>query len=85
MPVHVEHGELVSYGIFGLMDAVEEFGLDRGLRSEPYALTRMRGAIMDELRSQDWVPLSVRRKARGITEALADLDHQLQGHRPMAS
>ncbi len=71
MPSSVEHGDLVSYGIFGLMDAIDKFDLDKGFKFETYAITRIRGAILDELRSNDWVPRSVRANARKIERAIA--------------
>ena len=64
LPGHVERADLVSYGIFGLIDAVERFDPDRGCRFETYAIARIKGNILDELRSLDWVPRSVRAKAR---------------------
>lgn len=70
MPSNVEHTDLVSYGMFGLIDAIEKFDLDRGYKFETYAITRIRGAIIDELRSVDWVPRSVRSKSRRIEEAI---------------
>ena len=77
MPPNVEHSDLVSYGIFGLMDAIEKFDLDKGYKFETYAITRIRGAIIDELRSIDWVPRSVRAKARRIEAAVARLEAEL--------
>jgi RNA polymerase sigma factor FliA len=71
MPANVEHSDLVSYGIFGLMDAIEKFDLDKGFKFETYAITRIKGAIIDELRSVDWVPRSVRAKARKLEAAVA--------------
>jgi RNA polymerase sigma factor FliA len=62
MPANVEHADLVSYGIFGLMDAIEKFDVSKGFKFETYAITRIKGAIIDELRSVDWVPRSVRRR-----------------------
>src|SRR5213593_3046760 len=64
LPQRVEAADLVSYGIFGLIDAIEKFDLDRGYKFETYAIARIKGAILDELRSIDWVPRSVRAKAR---------------------
>jgi RNA polymerase sigma factor FliA len=78
MPANVEHADLVSYGIFGLMDAIEKFDIDKGFKFETYAITRIRGAILDELRSIDWVPRSVRSKARQIEQALQRLEARLQ-------
>ena len=77
MPAHVDHADLVSYGIFGLMDAIEKFDLDAGVKFETYAVRRIRGAIIDELRGIDWVPRSVRSKARKIERALRTLETEL--------
>ncbi|MDX1510850.1 MAG: RNA polymerase sigma factor WhiG [Nitriliruptorales bacterium] len=77
MPSHVDHADLVSYGIFGLMDAIEKFDLDAGVKFETYAVRRIRGAIIDELRGIDWVPRSVRSKARKIERALSTLESDL--------
>jgi RNA polymerase sigma factor for flagellar operon FliA len=78
MPAHVEHADLVSYGIFGLMDAIEKFDPDRGYKFETYAVARIRGAIIDELRSVDWVPRSVRARARKVETAMQVLETQLK-------
>jgi RNA polymerase sigma factor for flagellar operon FliA len=78
MPANVEHADLVSYGIFGLMDAIEKFDLDKGFKFETYAITRIRGAIIDELRSVDWVPRSVRAKARKLEAAMQRLESELR-------
>lgn len=80
LPNSVDQGDLVSCGMFGLVDAIEKFDPERGFRFETYAITRIRGAIMDELRSMDWVPRSVRTKVRRIEEAMATLEARL--HRP---
>lgn len=77
MPRHVDTSDLVSYGIFGLMDAIERFDPDLGFKFETYASTRIRGAIIDELRSMDWVPRSVRRKSRDIGRAMRELHSHL--------
>ena len=77
MPTSVEHADLVSYGIFGLMDAIEKFDPDKGFKFETYAVTRIRGAIIDELRSVDWVPRSVRARARQLETALQRLENEL--------
>lgn len=66
LPSSVEENDLVSYGIFGLMDAIERFDPGRGFKFETYAMSRIRGAIIDELRVLDWVPRSVRSRARAI-------------------
>lgn len=77
MPASVEHADLVSYGIFGLIDAIERFEPARGFRFETYAISRIRGAIIDELRSLDWVPRSVRAKGRQLERAMAELEGRL--------
>jgi RNA polymerase sigma factor for flagellar operon FliA len=78
LPDTVELGDLVSYGMFGLIDAIEKFELERGYRFETYAATRVRGAIIDELRAADWVPRSVRSKARQVEAATRALEQQEQ-------
>lgn len=78
MPANVEHADLVSYGIFGLMDAIEKFDVDKGFKFETYAITRIKGAIIDELRSVDWVPRSVRAKARKLEAAMQRLESDLR-------
>ncbi len=78
MPSNVEHADLVSYGIFGLMDAIDKFDPDKGYKFETYAVTRIKGAIIDELRSIDWVPRSVRANARKIEQAMQRLENLLR-------
>lgn len=78
MPAHVEHADLVSYGIFGLMDAIEKFEPERGFKFETYAVARIRGAIIDELRSVDWVPRSVRTRARKVETGMQQLEASLK-------
>ena len=77
LPQNVEQADLVSYGMFGLIDAIEKFDPARGFKFETYAMSRIKGAILDELRSMDWVPRSVRSKARGIERAYAKLESDL--------
>ncbi len=77
LPQNVEQSDLVSYGIFGLIDAIDKFDPERGFKFETYAISRIKGAILDELRSIDWVPRSVRAKARGIEKAYAKLEGEL--------
>ncbi len=77
LPQNVEQADLVSYGIFGLIDAIDKFETDRGIKFETYAIRRIRGAIIDELRSIDWVPRSVRAKARAIENAFGSLEGSL--------
>ena len=78
LPPNVEQADLVSYGIFGLIDAIEKFDPSRGFKFETYAITRIKGAILDELRSMDWVPRSVRAKAREIEQAYSKLENELR-------
>jgi len=78
LPSHVEDADLISYGLGGLIGAIERFEPERGIKFETFAMTRIRGAIIDELRSLDWVPRSVRSRAREIETAQAKLEHQLQ-------
>lgn len=73
----VEYDDLISYGIFGLIDAIEKFDLDKQVKFETYAQIRIRGSIIDELRQLDWIPRSVRQKARQVEEAYNKLENQL--------
>ncbi len=77
LPQSVEQADLVSYGMFGLIDAIEKFELDRGIKFETYAIRRIRGAIIDELRSIDWVPRSIRAKARAVETAFGSLEAEM--------
>jgi len=77
LPAHVEEADLISYGLLGLISAIERFDLSREIKFETFAMTRIKGSIIDELRSLDWVPRSVRAKAREIEKANAKLEHQL--------
>ncbi len=77
LPQNVEQADLVSYGIFGLIDAIDKFDPAAGYKFETYAIARIKGAILDELRSIDWVPRSVRAKARAIEKAYAKLEGEL--------
>lgn len=76
LPQSVEQSDLVSYGVFGLIDAIEKFDLERGYKFETYAIARIKGAILDELRSIDWVPRSVRSKARSMERAYSKIEAQ---------
>src|SRR3954453_15901272 len=78
LPAHVEEADLISYGLVGLINAIERFELEREIKFETYAITRIKGSIIDELRSLDWGPRSVRARARQIERANAKLEHQLQ-------
>jgi RNA polymerase sigma factor for flagellar operon FliA len=77
LPAHVEEADLISYGLLGLISAIERFDPSREIKFETFAMTRIKGSIIDELRSLDWVPRSVRAKAREIEKANQKLEHQL--------
>jgi RNA polymerase sigma factor FliA len=77
LPTHVDHADLVQSGIFGLVEAIERFEPDRGLKFEIYAMQRIRGAILDDLRALDWVPRSVRSRAREVERAMERLEAKL--------
>src|ERR1051325_192490 len=77
LPAHVDEGDLVSYGLLGLMGAIERYEPDRDVKFETYAIARIKGAIIDELRAMDWVPRSVRSRAREIERAIAELEAKL--------
>ena len=76
LPRNVEQADLASFGVFGLIDAIEKFDPERGYKFETYAIARIKGAILDELRSIDWVPRSVRSKARNLEKAMAKLESE---------
>jgi RNA polymerase sigma factor for flagellar operon FliA len=78
LPANVDQADLVSYGMFGLIDALQKFEPGRGNKFETYAIPRIKGAIIDELRAMDWVPRSVRFKQREIEKAMADLESMLK-------
>jgi RNA polymerase sigma factor for flagellar operon FliA len=77
LPAHVEQADLVSYGTFGLIDAITRFEPTREVKFESYAMSRIRGAIIDELRNTDWIPRSVRMKARHFERTVAELEARL--------
>ncbi len=77
MPQSIEFDDLVSYGVFGLIDAISKFDPARGIKFKTYAMTRIRGAIFDELRSIDWIPRSIRQKAKQIEQVIAELENKL--------
>lgn len=77
MPHNVEFDDLVGFGVFGLFDAIEKFDPDKHVKFKTYAVTRIRGAIFDELRSIDWVPRSVRQKSREIEDTIHRLEASL--------
>lgn len=78
LPQTVETADLISYGVFGLIDAIEKFDLGRGIKFETYAIARIKGAIIDELRAMDWVPRSVRARGREIEAAYITLETKLR-------
>lgn len=78
LPRNVEQADLISYGMFGLIDAIDKFDPDRNIKFETYAVNRIKGAILDELRALDWVPRSVRARAREIQRSLDELEHRLK-------
>src|SRR3954452_7578330 len=78
LPAHVDEADLISYGLVGLINAIERFELAREIKFETYAITRIKGQIIDELRSLDWVTGPVRQRARAIERANAKLENKLQ-------
>jgi RNA polymerase sigma factor for flagellar operon FliA len=78
LPSHVEEGDLISYGLIGLIGAIERYDLEREIKFETFAVSRIKGAIIDELRSLDWVPRSVRAKARDVERTHTALENELQ-------
>src|SRR5688500_336210 len=78
LPAHVEESDLISYGLIGLINAIERFEIDREIKFETYAISRIKGAIIDELRSMDWVPRSVRSRAREIERTIGELENRLK-------
>lgn len=78
LPQTVDTSDLISYGVFGLIDAIEKFDTDRGIKFETYAIARIKGAIIDELRAMDWVPRSVRARAREFEAAYVALENRLK-------
>src|SRR5476651_176886 len=77
LPSNIEFDDLVSSGVIGLMDAIDKYDPTRDNKFKTYAEFRIRGAILDELRAQDWVPRSVREKAKMLDRALIELESQL--------
>lgn len=78
LPQSVDQADLVSYGIFGLIDAIEKYDTSREIKFETYAITRIKGAIIDELRALDWVPRSVRYRARELERVYYELENSLR-------
>lgn len=77
LPSSVDSGDLISSGVFGLIDAIERFDTERGVKFETFAVPRIRGAIYDGLRQLDWVPRSVRSRARNVEKSFSELEHRL--------
>ena len=77
LPAHVDEGDLVSYGLLGLIGAIERYDPGRDVKFETYAIARIKGSIIDELRAMDWVPRSVRARARDIERAIGELEARL--------
>lgn len=77
LPNSVDPGDLVSSGVFGLIDAIDRFDPERGVKFETFAAPRIRGAIYDGLRQLDWVPRSVRSRAREVERAFSLLEHEM--------
>ncbi len=72
----VEYDDLVSYGIFGLIDAIDKFDYDKGIKFETYASLRIRGSILDQIRKMDWIPRSVRQKQKQIDAAISKIESE---------
>lgn len=77
MPQNVEFDDLVSYGTFGLLDAIEKFNPEKEVKFKTYAMTRVRGAIFDELRTIDWIPRSIRQKAKHVEKIIVELENKM--------
>ncbi|MBP5284288.1 MAG: sigma-70 family RNA polymerase sigma factor, partial [Treponema sp.] len=77
LPASMEFDDLVGFGQFGLLDAITKYDLDKGVKFKTYAVTRIRGAIFDEMRQLDWVPRSVRQKSKEIEDTISDLESKL--------
>lgn len=82
MPKKIEYDDLVGYGVFGLLDAIDKYEPERNTKFKTYAITRIKGSIFDELRSIDWVPRTVRQKAKELEKTIMELDEKL-GRTPL--
>ena len=80
---HVEYEDLISYGVFGLIDAIDKFNFEKGVKFETYASLRIRGSIIDSIRKMDWVPRTLRQKNKQLEAAYTELEFAL-GHEPTA-
>ena len=74
---NVEYEDLVSYGIFGLIDAIDKFDYGKGIKFETYASLRIRGSILDQIRKMDWIPRSLRQKQKRLETAMSELENRL--------
>ena len=81
LPQSVDSADLISYGVFGLIDAIEKFDPGRGFKFKTYAMTRIRGAIFDELRSIDWIPRSIPQKAKQVELVITELENSIADRR----
>ena len=77
LPPYLEYEDLISYGIFGLMQAIERYDVKKGIKFETYAYTRIKGSIIDELRKIDWVPQGIRKKVKILQNAFSELEQFL--------
>ena len=75
----VEYDDLVGYGIFGLIDAIDKFELTKGVKFETYASLRIRGAILDQIRKMDWIPRTLRQKQKKLEQAMHEFEVELKG------
>lgn len=78
LPRNIEKADLISYGMFGLIDAIKKFDPSKNIKFETYAISRIRGSIIDEIRSMDWVPRSVRRKEKQLEKAYVELENKFK-------
>jgi len=76
---NVEYDDLMGFGVFGLIDAIDKFDVMKGVKFETYASLRIRGSIIDSIREMDWVPRSVRQKSKELEKAYSEIENQL-GH-----
>lgn len=76
LPGHLDPDDLIGYGMMGLIQSVEKFELARNVRFETFAMTRIRGAVLDQLRAMDWMPRSLRQKAKEIEQAISKIEQQ---------
>ncbi|EIW18186.1 MULTISPECIES: FliA/WhiG family RNA polymerase sigma factor [Pelosinus] len=77
LPQYVDKDDLISNGFFGLLDAIEKYDPMRGIKFETYAVVRIRGSMLDAIRAQDWVPTSIRQKAKQYEQTVSKLENQL--------